>query len=306
MNARRAGVVALPVFVLAALGAPVNAQFGNPLKRALPKPPAAAAPEKPKYCEKITDKSLDDLLKALDAERSRRQNARQQQEAAKKSQMTRDQAAADRMMAAMAKQEACEQAAMEKDPRFKEATRLGELRNKAQDRGDEAAADKYGEQLADLTDKLEQMARAACMDPACLARARAQSPLNETLAEFRAAVAKASGEARAAAEAQVAAYLGMIESEAIQKCGPVGAAAPTAAEQAASDAAAHDLQNATSGIEAGAAEEAGLSEKEYNRLVECSCGALRNRDGTPITEESKAAIVARRGDLTAALGRKCD
>ena len=67
------------------------------------------------------------------------------------------------MMAAMERQAACEQAAQEKDPRFKEAERLSELRNKAQDRGDDAAADKYGEQFAALNDAGSQFGSSKTM-----------------------------------------------------------------------------------------------------------------------------------------------
>ena len=52
--------------------------------------------------------------------------------------------------------DACEEAARAKDPRSKEADRLSDLRNRAQDRGDEATADKLGEQFAELTDAIEK------------------------------------------------------------------------------------------------------------------------------------------------------
>lgn len=303
MAARRsAAVVVVIVFVLAGLGVSARSQFGNLLKKTLPRPATAGVPPKPLYCADITSEKVEQLLKGLKAERAAHEKAQALEKAAKGVQAANDDAAVKRMMEAMERQAACEQAAQEKDPRFKQAERLSELRNKAQDRGDEAAAEKYGEQFAALTDELENMAQKACIDSACLVNARAKSELNTAIAEFRAAAAREGNpERKAAHEAQITAYSGMIESEAIMACSATGAAAPSAAEQAASEAAANAARNAKDAKEAEGAKAADATAAEYARLKECATGALNKPAATPLTPESRQAIDQRQPDLEPAL-----
>lgn len=303
MAARRsAAVLVVVLFVLASLGASARAQFGSLLKKTLPKPPGSTAPAAPLYCQDITPELVEQLLKGLKAERTAHEKAQTLERAAKGVQAASNDAAAQRMMAAMERQAACEQAAQEKDPRFKQAERLSELRNKAQDRGDEAAADKYGEQFAALTDELEKMAQKACGDSECLARARANSPLQKTIAEFRAAAAREKNpESKATIEAQIAAYLGMLETEAVMTCSAMGAAAPSAAEQAASDAAANAARDAKDAKEGEGAKAGDMTTTEYQRLKECATGALHNPSATPLTPDSQKAIDQRQPDLEPAL-----
>ena len=79
------------------------------------------------------------------------------------------------MTAAMEKQGACEDAAKEKDPRYKEAIRLNDLSNAANDKGDQATADKYSEQATALNDALEEMAKKVCTGD-CSVKALAKDP----------------------------------------------------------------------------------------------------------------------------------
>lgn len=289
---------------LAATGSAVDAQFGNPLKKLGSTP--APRDRRVVQCGAVTDQDIDRLLKALEAERAMRA-AQQEREAAAEQQQraTQDaiaQAAGDRMMAAMAKQEACEQAAMEKDARYKEANRIGELRNRALDRGDEAGADRYGQQFEQLIDAVEKAAKAACVDPACLARARQESSLRKQIEEMRAAAAKSgTAEQKAMFEAQLAGYLGMIEVEALQKCGPAGAGALTAAEQAQTDAAADAAYRARAGRNQSAAEDAGLTKEDRGRILDCACGGLGDGGGVALSDQSRQVIERRRAELTPAL-----
>jgi hypothetical protein len=310
MIRRRAVLVVLPPLVMALLGAPVGAQLGNPLNKLRPQP---AAPKRTVVqCQNITDKDIDQLLKALEAERAMRlaEQARRD-EADRQQQATNNavsQAAGERMMAAMARQQECEQAAMDKDPRSRDAERIGELRNKAQDRGDDTAADKYGEQFEQLTDAIEKAAKAACVDPACLARARQDSPFKKQIDELRAAAAKSgNAEQKAMFEAQIPGYLGMIEVDALQKCGPVGAAQLTADEQAQTDAAAAAAQSARGGREGSAAREAGMTDEDYGRIFDCACGALGDPNSVALSDQSRQVIERRKDELTPALERsgKC-
>ena len=288
---------------LAATASGVDAQFSNSLKKLAPKP--APPDSRVVQCGTITDDDIDRLLKQLERERARRaadearRAAAEQQQRA--TQQSVDQASAERMMAAMAKQEACEQAAMEKDPRSREANRIGELRNKALDRGDEAAADRYGQQFEELTDAIDKAAKAACLDPACLARARQESPLRQQIEQMRAAAAKAGGDQRAMIEAQLPGYLGMIEVEALQKCGPAGAGALTAAEQAQTDAAADAVYRARNAGDQSAPDDTDLDKKDRGRILDCACGGLGDGAGVALSDQSRQVIERRRAELTPAL-----
>lgn len=299
----RGSVLAVGVVLcLAAPGRHVDAQFSNPLKRVGPQP---AAPKRHVVqCQSISDKDLDQLTKFRQAKSAMEMEVRRLEDAAQASQTAVAQAGGNRMMEAMARQAECEQAAMEKDPRFKEISRLGELRNKAQDRGDDAAADKYGQQFEALTDVVEKAAKAACLDQRCLARARKESQFRKQIDEMRAAAANpANAQQKAMLEAQIPAYLGMIETEAIQTCGPMGAGAATTAEQAQTDAAANAASQASNDIQKRAAATAGLSDEDLGRIVDCVCGALGDGSGVALSDESRQVIERRRSELQTALDR---
>ncbi len=300
---RRAAVLVVVMFGLAILGASARAQFSNPLKKMLPKPASAdAAPKKKLYCADITAEQVEQLLDGLKAERDAHERAQASDRAAKSVQAANDEAAGKRMMDAMEARAACEQAAQQKDPRYKEAERLSDLRNKAQDRGDDAAADKYGEQFAALTDELENMARKACTDPNCLARARAGSAHHTLIAELKAAAAREKDpDRKAAIEAQIPGYFAMIDAEAELTCSAMAAAAPSADEQAASAAAADAARKAKDGKEDEGAKNANMAKEEYQRLKECAIGALNNPAATPLTPDSRKAIDQRQSDLEPAL-----
>jgi hypothetical protein len=301
MDARRAGLVVVLVVVIATLGAPVGAQFGNPLGKLRPQP--KTPDRRVVQCGNITDDDLEQLLKALEAERAARAAREARQAAADQRQKATEdainQAGAERMMAAMARQDACEEAAKAKDPRTKEADRLSDLRNRAQDRGDEATADKLGEQFAELTDAIEKAAKAACLDPACLARARQESPLKKQIEEMRAAAAKSSNaDQKAMFEAQIPAYLGMIEVEALNKCGPAGAGAMTADEQARTDAAVAAARRARDDEEGTADQRTAEQKKDDGRIIDCACGVLGGDAASiAISGASRQVIEGRRGDL---------
>ncbi len=300
---RRIAVLVVILFVLASFGVSARTQLGNLLKKTQPKPADTAPPPARKlYCDDITPAKVEQLLKGLKAERVAHEKAQAMETAARASQAASDQAAGQRMMAAMEKQAACEQAAQEKDPRHKEAERLSELRNKAQDRGDEAAADKYGEQFAALIEALEAMAKKACANNDCIARVKKESALHSNIAAARAAAAREKDpDRKAMLEAQIPGYLGMIDSEAEIKCSAMGAGVESDAERAASQAAADAARNAKAGSAAEGAKAAGVTEEEYGRLVECAVGALNNPSATPLTPDSQKSIDHRSPDLQPAL-----
>ena len=294
MSAWRRAVAPLVVVLLAlAALAPAHAQFGNILKKAGPKPASPVSPPPPErnaFGAGVTSEQVERLLKALKARAASLENVHAIERANKKAEDANAQVRSQRMMAAMEKQSACEQAAMEKDPRYKEVNKLSDLRNKAQDRGDEAAADKYGEQFAALNDEVEEAAKKACTSAACIAKAKEESAHQALLAESRAAAAKAkTSDQKAAADAQVTMFLAMIEGEAVMKCGPMGAAMPSAEEQAATDAAAKKAKDAMDGVNDEALKAGGLTEEEFGRLAELAAGVCGG-GATPATADSKAAI----------------
>lgn len=298
---RRLVALLITVFVLASLGASARAQFGSLLKKVRPDTPAPA-PQRKLYCQDITPETIEQLLNGLKAERVAHEKAQALEKAARSAQAAVDEAGAQRILSAMERQAACEQAAQEKDPRYREAERLTELRNRAQDRGDEAAADRYGEQYAALIDELEKMARKACANPDCVARAKADSEMNALVAELRSSLARERDPARRAAlEAQITGYLGIIAVEAENKCSAASAGQASEAEQAASAAAAEAARKAREGTAAEGAKAANVSEGEYGRLIECASGALDRPTATPLTPDSLRAINQRQLDLEPAL-----
>lgn len=304
MSAWRRALAPLVVvlFALSVL-APLHAQFGNILKKSVLKPASPVAPPAPQrqpLGAGITPEQVERLLKSLNARAAAYQNVRAIEAANRKAENDVAQVRSQRMMAAMEKQSACEQAAMEKDPRYKEVNRLSDLRNKAQDRGDDATADKLGEQFAALNDLVEAAAKKACMDPACIAKAKEQSGHQPLLAETRAAAAKEkNADARAMQESQIQAFLAMIDAEAEMKCGAMGAAMPTAAEQAATDAASQKAADAKDAVEEAALKAGQFTADELGRLIEVASGVCGG-GATPATEDSKAAIKPRCRELQGA------
>ena len=138
MSAWRRPVMPLVVvlFALAAL-APAHAQFGNPLRK------AESQPAKPRlrrrhrsrrgFGDGVTPEQVERLLKALNVRVAPSSDVARA-ERANKAAEDANQIQLERMMAAaMEKQSACEEAAREKDPRYKEVNKLSDLRNKAQD-----------------------------------------------------------------------------------------------------------------------------------------------------------------------------
>jgi hypothetical protein len=92
---RRAAVPVVVLFVLASLGASARAQFGDLLKKTLPKPATATTPPPAKklYCEDITPEKVEQLLKGLRAERAAHEKAQAMDKAAKATQAAGEQAA---------------------------------------------------------------------------------------------------------------------------------------------------------------------------------------------------------------------
>ena len=305
MSAWRRAVVPLVVVLLAlAALAPAHAQFGNILRKAVPKPASPVSPPPPErqgFGAGVTPEQVERLLKALKVRAASLENVHAIERANKKAEDANAQIRSQRMMAAMEKQSACEQAAMEKDPRYKEVNQLSDLRNKAQDRGDEAAADKSGEQFAALNDEVEKAAKKACTSAACIAKAKEESAHQTLLAESRAAAARAKNPREGGADAKVTMFLAMIDGEADMKCGPMGAAMPSAQEQAATDAAAKKAKDAMGSVNDEALKAGGFTEEEFGRLIELAAGVCGG-GATPATADSKAAIQPRCGELQAALG----
>jgi len=91
----------------------------------------------------------------------------------------------------------------------------------------------------------------------------------------------------------------MIDGEANMKCGPMGAAMPTAAEQAATDAASQKAADAKDNAEAAALKAGQLTADELGRLSELAAGVCGG-GATPATADSKAAIQPRCRELQAA------
>ena len=301
---RRALVPVVVVSLLVVLDASARAQFGNILKKPGPKPASpvsAPPPELKAFGAGVTPEEVERLLKALKARAAAFETVHAIESANKKAENDAGQARAQRMMAAMEKQSACEQAAMEKDPRYKEVNRLSDLRNKAQDRGDDATADKLGEQFAALNDQVEAAAKKACTDPACIAKAKEASAHQKMLAEARATAAKArTPDEKAAADSQVTMLLAMIDGEAEMKCGPMGAAMPTEPEQAATDAASQKAADAKDAAEEAGRKAGEFTADELGRLMELAAGVCGG-GATPATADSKAAIQPRCRELQAAM-----
>ena len=296
--------LALVMLALAVPGAPAHAQFSNPLKK-LPPIPGTAKPAPPPQARQgfgdgVTPELVDRLLKALKARAASYERAQSAARASKATQDRINQNQAQRMAAAMEKQGACEDAAKEKDPRYKEAIRLNELSNAAHDRGDQAAGDKYGEQAAALNDALEEMAKKVCTGD-CAARALAKDPKNSELTEKQQAAAKEKDpNKKAQLEAEAQMLLGTMRIEAEMSCGYMGAAKPTAAEQAENDAAARAAKDAEGGIDNEALKAGEFTAEELGRLIELSLGVCDGGKG-PASADSQAAIKPRCGELQSAM-----
>ena len=115
------------------------------------------------------------------------------------------------MTAAMEKQGACEDAAKEKDPRYKEVNPAQRSANAAQDRGDHAAADKYSEQAPRSTTRWKTWPRKSAQDD-CAAKALAKDQRNsEAPAEAQAAAKEKNPDMKSAySRPQVQVLLGMM------------------------------------------------------------------------------------------------
>jgi len=316
---RRAALsVTIALLAVAALGASAQPKFTNPLKQKLPIPGAPSAPAPPPetaaapapspetaparqgFGDGVTPEQVDRLLKALKARVAGYQKAQAAARASKATQERIGQNQAKRMAAAMEQQGACEDAAKEKDPRYKEAIRLNDLSNAAHDRGDQAAGDKYGEQAAALNDALDEMAKKVCTGD-CAAKALAKDPRNSEVAEKQQAAAREKNPTKKTqleAEAQV--LLGIMRIEAEMSCGYMGAAKPTAAEQAENDAAAQAAKDAEGGIDAEALKAGEFTAEELARLIELSLGVCGGAS-SPASAASKAAIQPRCGEVTSAM-----
>lgn len=313
---RRAVFPAIVVLLaLVALGASADAQFSNPLNRLKKKPPApdtsavpAPAPKQQGFGAGVTPALVDQFLKALKARvvanEARAAAYERAQVVVRASKATEDRinkARGDRMAAAMEKQGACEDAAREKDPRYKKAIQLNEMSNAAHDKGDQAAGDKYGEQAAALNDELEAMAKKACTGD-CSAKTMEKDPRNRELLEKERAAANEKDpnkKAQLTAEAQMLRGTMMVEAE--MSCGYMGASKPTAAEQAETDAAAKAAKDAMEKVDAEPLSTGEMTGNDFGKMIELTLGVCGDNAATPATAESKAALKPRCGELTSAM-----
>jgi hypothetical protein len=315
---RRALPVAIVLLAIAALAVSAQPKFTNPLKKKLPIPGAPSAPAPPPgtaaapapspetaparqgFGDGVTPELVERLMKALKARVASYERAQAAARASKATEDRINQARGNRMTAAMEKQGVCEDAAKERDPRYKEAIRLNDLSNAANDKGDQAAADKYSEQATALNDALEEMAKKVCTGD-CAVKALAKDPRNSEVSQKQQAAAKEKDpnkKTQLEAEAQV--LLGMMRIEAEMSCGYMGAAKPTASEEAESAAAAQAAKDAQAGIDAEALKAGELTAEELARLIELSLGVCGG-SSSPASAASKAAIQPRCGEVTSAM-----
>ena len=67
--------------------------------------------------------------------------------------------------------------------------------------------------------------------------------------------------------------------------------------RAASQAAADAMRDAQANADKAGKDAAGLTDQQFNMLDHCIRGVLAGNAATPVTDDSKAAIMARAGDL---------
>ncbi len=297
--------VVLTALFVASAGGPAGAQFGNPLKRAVPPAPQPAQPKPRPFCHGITDETVDQFIKAKKSRQQDRTVA--DAEARLRDLEARQKAAADAqaqgqatvMVDAMQKLGECEDAAREKHPRYAEQIRLHDQSNAAYDRGDQAAGDRLDAQSTALAEIIDRHAKKACE--------HLQPNMHGTgaLAEEAARDQKAMLDyIQCMADAQKA---GKDPARVCQL--PAAGQGPAAQaerarlerENAERQAARAAIEQARSDADKKAAKDAGIEEKEMARVNECIAGRLRNPSGTPSTPESNAAIDKRASELQAVL-----
>ena len=297
--------VSLVLALAALLSTPIGAQFGNPLKRAIPPAPAPAQPKPRPYCHSITEETIDQFIKATKSRKQDRSVA--DAEARLRDLEARQKAAADAqaqgqatvMVDAMQKLGECEDAAREKHPRYAEQIRLHDQSNAAYDRGDQAAGDRIDAQSTALAEIIDRHAKKACehLQPnmhgtGALADEAARD--QKAMMDYIQCMADAQKAGKDPSRACVLPAAGQ---------GPAAKAeqARLERENAERQAARNAIEQARSDADKKAANDAGIEEKEMARVNECIAGRLRNPSGTPSTPESNAAIDKRASELQAVL-----
>ena len=319
MSVRSRAWFAFVLAVALASGAPADAQLPGMNRLKVPKVPgvpAAKPAEAPTraYCGQIDDRTLDDFLKGLEAERATRARELAEAEAKKAEADAAAKKRAEAGFEAMMKLSECKDAAIEKDPRKKEVDRLNLLAEQATAKDDEKAAEKYSNEASALLDKIDAAAGKACgvgdgtTADECRAALVAKDPRTkqrDDLARLSQEAAK-KGDKQAADQfaMQEAGLTALIESQAVGACMARLTAAISGsgeAEAAASRAAAERMRGAyDKGADAGA-KQAGMKAEEYARIKECVLGRIRTPASTPTDQKSAAAIDARREALDKAL-----
>ena len=297
--------LALTALFAASAGGPAGAQFGNPLKRAIPPAPAPAQPKPRPYCHSITDETIDQFIKAT---KSRRQNRSVDDAEARLRELeARQRTAADAqaqaqgagLMEAMQKHFECEDAAREKHPRYAEQQRLNNQSNAAYDRGDQTAGDRFNAQSSALAETIDRDAKKACekLQPNMLgtgALAEEAAKDQQAMLDYIKCMEAAQKAGKDPSRACVLPAAGQ---------GPAAQAerARLERENAERQAARGAIEQARSDADKKAANDAGMNENELGRVRECIAGRLNNPNGTPSTPESNAAIDKRASELRAAL-----
>jgi hypothetical protein len=297
--------IALVLAFVAFVGGPAGAQFGNPLKRAVPPAPQPAEPKPRPFCHGITDETVDQFIKAKKLRKQDRTVA--DAEARLRDLEARQKAAADAeaqgqaavMVDAMQKLGECEDAAREKHPRQAEQERLNNQSNAAYDRGDQTAGDRLNAQSTALAEMIDRDVKKACehMQPnmhgtGALAEEAARD--QKATMDYIQCMAEAQKAGKDPARVCKAPATGQ---------GPAAQAenAKRERENAERQAARAAIEQARADADKKAANDAGIEEKEMARVNECIAGRLRNPSGTPSTPESNAAIDKRASELQAVL-----
>jgi len=297
--------VSLVLALAALLSTPIGAQFGNPLKRAIPPAPAPAQPKPRPYCHSITEETIDQFIKATKSRKQDRSVA--DAEARLRDLEARQRAAADAqaqaqgagLIDAMQKHADCQDAAREKHPRYAEQQRLNNQSNAAYDRGDQTAGDRFNAQSSALTEIIDRDANKACekLQPNMLgtgALAEEAARDQQAMLDYIKCMEAAQKAGKDPSRACVLPAAGQ---------GPAAQAeqARLERENAERQAARGAIEQARADADKKAANDAGMEEKEMARVNECIAGRLRNPSGTPSTPESNAAIDKRASELQAVL-----
>jgi hypothetical protein len=323
-----ASVVAVAV---ALSGATAGAQFGNLLKK-VPKPPGAPGPAAPApaalYCSGITDDLINRYLKAksvqkatIGSEMAKANALKAKADALKAKSDALGQQRGQAQVSAMMKNMDCTDAFKEKDPRTKEIARLDGLAEAATNSGNDAKAADYSRQSSQLGEALELDADRSCGGHGfaalydCREQKEKADPRSAERDKLRRMVADAAAKGDSGKQGQYAQQAdqldAMVKVDAQMACmqnpatmGVAGArsdsAEETAAkadEAAATQAAADAMRNAQANADKAGRDAAGLTDNQFNMLDHCIRGVLAGNAGTPVTDDSKAAIMARAGDL---------